>query len=85
MDKRVHLQQALISQNKRSLGLHRTNYTVILVITVLVPCLWLGWKLSEEKWVDRMATQLVELITLTFFTYFRKQLIHLMTPRRVEQ
>lgn len=84
MDKRVHLQRALVAQNKRFLGLHRVNYTVVLVITVLVPCMWLGWKLSEEKWLDRMTAQLAELITLTFVTYFRKQLMSLLKPSQVE-
>jgi hypothetical protein len=73
-----------VAQNKRFLGLHRVNYTVVLVIAVLVPCMWLGWKLSEEKWLDRMTAQLAELITLTFFTYFRKQLMSLLQPSQVE-
>ncbi|WP_428412794.1 hypothetical protein [Legionella sp.] len=73
-----------MAQNKRFLGLHRVNYTVVLVITVLVPCMWLGWKLSEEKWLDRITAQLAELITLTFFTYFRKQLMSLLKPNQVD-
>lgn len=85
MDKMVHLQRTLVAQNKRYLGLHRINYTVVLVITVLVPCMWLGWKLSEEKWFDRITAQLAELLTLTFFTYFRKQLMNLLMPDQIDQ
>lgn len=81
----VHLQRALVAQNKRYLGLHRMNYTVVLAVTVLIPCLWLGWKLSEEKWIDRITAQLAELITLTFFTYFRKQLMILLKPQKIDQ
>jgi hypothetical protein len=61
------------------------NYTVVLTVTVLIPCLWLGWKLSEEKWIDRITAQLAELITLTFFTYFRKQLMALLKPQKIDQ
>ncbi|MDR3501220.1 MAG: hypothetical protein P4L79_01380 [Legionella sp.] len=74
-----------MAQNKRYLGLHRVNYTVVLVITVLTPCMWLGWKLSEEKWIDRITAQLAELITLTFFTYFRRQLMDLLKTNKVDQ
>ncbi|MFJ1269565.1 hypothetical protein ACD661_13440 [Legionella lytica] len=73
-----------MAQNKRFLGLHKVNYTVVLVITVLVPCMWIGWKLSEKKWLDRITAQIAELMTLTFFTYFRKELMNLLKPTQVD-
>lgn len=70
-------QQILVAQNKSYWSMHRINYTGVLIMIVFVPCLWIGWKMSKEKWLHRVTNQLVELITLTFFTYFRKELINL--------
>lgn len=72
----LHCQQKEVITQKSFIQHHRLHYSVILIVTLLVPALWLGWKMSGEKWVDKMARQVVDVVTLAFFSYFRRQLMN---------
>lgn len=74
----LHCQQSEVIAQKSFIQYHRRHYVVFLIATLLVPALWLGWKMSGEKWVDKMARQLVDVVTLAFFSYFRRQLMNFL-------
>lgn len=73
----LHHQQMLIAQDKRGLKRYRLDYTAWLGVLLLIPCFWLGWKMTKENWLNKLVTQFAELITLTVVTYFRQQLMSL--------
>lgn len=75
MDKLIHQQQMQVKEHKQYFARSRDNYSLLVLAALLIPVFWLGWHVSKEKWISKMAAQFVELVTLTGVTYFRKQLI----------
>lgn len=49
------------------------GHSTLLFIALLIPVFWLGWKIHKAKWVDKMVIQIVDVTTLAFFSYFRRQ------------
>jgi hypothetical protein len=62
--------------HKRYFEQGRVNHSLLLVIGLLVPVIWLGWKASGEKWISKMALNIVELVSITFSTFFRRMLMN---------
>jgi hypothetical protein len=68
-------------------GLHQqvfkrkqTNCSVLIsTAALIVPVMWLGWKVSRKKWISRTGTYLAELGMLSLSTYFRTQLVNYLT------
>jgi hypothetical protein len=72
----IHQQQMQVKVHKQYFECCRLNYSALFFVLLLIPIFWLGWNASKEKWISKMAAHLVELVTLTGVTYFRKQLIN---------
>lgn len=83
MDRILHQQQIQVMAHKKYFIQKKMNHSSWLIVILLIPFLWLGWKVSSEKWITRITTQLVELMMLTFVTYSRKQLINFLNLGKV--
>lgn len=79
MDKMIRQQQMQVKIHKQYFERSRINYSALFFVVLLIPIFWLGWKASKGQWISKMATHLVELVTLTGVTYFRKQLINYLS------
>lgn len=81
LDKTIRLQQMKVMAHKNYLKREGTSYAALLLVLIFVPCLWLGWTASKKRWITKTATHLVELITLTCVTYFRRQLTNYLIQK----
>lgn len=76
MEQILHQRQNQVSLHKHYFERSWLNSSFLLLVVVLVPAFWLGWKAGGEKWVSKMTTYLSELVTLAFSAYFKKRLTH---------
>lgn len=76
MDAHLHLQQMQVRVYKSSLKKRQINYSGLLLMAFIIPTLFISWKMSRGNWINKLTTQLTELVTLTLMSYFRKQLIN---------
>jgi len=72
-------QQAELLEHKEYFHRNRLNFTLALGSIVLASSFCLGWKFEGKKWITRLASQLVEVTTLVFMTYFRRQIVNLLS------
>ena len=77
LDRIVQQRQLQVMEHKEYFTRSRLNHSGLWIAALFVPALCLGWKMSKEKWVSKLSMQLAELMTLAFFTYFRRQLMNL--------
>lgn len=69
--------QSQVAESQEYFRQEHLNYSGLWAAVIIIPALWLGWKMSGEKWVERTATQFVELVTFAGLTYFRRKIMGL--------
>jgi hypothetical protein len=74
-DYHLALQQNRAKEYSASLKKIRVDHARLLVLACLVPALIIGWKMSHGKWINKVATQAAQIVTITFFGYFRKRIV----------
>jgi hypothetical protein len=76
MDQKIHQEQALAMAHRRYFAQGSVDYSLFLVIGLLIPCIWLGWKVSSKQWVSKIMVGLVELVAVTSSAFVRRMLMN---------
>lgn len=79
IDYQLELQKNQVKEYQSSLNRVRMKHSRLLVLALLVPALAIGWKVSRGKWVSKIAIQVTEVLTITFISYFRRQIANFLS------
>lgn len=77
-DKILQQHRAQVLEHQHYFHYHRVNHAILLIVAILLPSLWIGFKMKGDKWINKLAAQLSEVVTLAFMTYFRRLIIRLL-------
>lgn len=70
MDRILKHRQIKVMELKKQ---RNKGHSTLLLIALFLPVFWLGWNIHKAKWVDTMVIQIVDVTTLAFFSYFKRQ------------
>lgn len=74
MDKILQSQQSQAIEHKQYIMDSKFNSRPLIVISILLPSLLMGWKMGKGKFLGPVAKQLTEVGLLTLASHFQRQL-----------
>lgn len=78
LNRTLEQQQEQVIQHKLYFKRYRQKHSGLLLLGIFIPSIWIGWKISGKKWASQLAIQVRNIVSLTFFSYFRRQLVSLL-------
>lgn len=77
MEKKLQRQQTKVIQHKEYITDYKINHRPLIALSILLPSLFIGWRMGKGKWLGTIAQQVTQIALLTVSTHFQKQLINM--------